>query len=399
MEKVEISDNSFKSWLLSKHNLVEKTAGVVVLAIEIIDLTTKIFPTLPELVLTKLLNLMFLVFIYFQLRRELAKQYNVKVDDPEVARILRLWRYSNSHKQEKISELIFTSNTSISQLKNINRFVLITAGLYFLFLTQFVVKEIRGVKEDDIYHIFHFLFDLVSYAGAFYLLRCFYVMYLVTIEKNGIEVLNKKTNPYIFLGLFLMIIDVCITFGVNGATGSFISEFICGAVNAVVFILLMARFENKILDIPPFILCILYLYAILQTCLPFVTNTNLGFEEHFATEFSTIVLKLCLFGKVTLSAVLLYVLNSKRIFYYFMTLRKIHEEEEKHWEEFSDLIEPLPIVPEIFHLTYSTDSDFKLNNPVYTARLNLFGGIEGKGANPDQAKEDLIKKIRNSEKP
>jgi hypothetical protein len=397
MEQVENNDNSFTSWLLSKHNWVEKTGGVVVLAIELLDLFTKIFVGLPELVLTKLLNLIFLVFIYTQLKVEFTKQYNVKGDDPEVARILRLWRYSNSHKREKISELVFTSNTLISQLKNINRFILITAGLYLLFLAQFIVNKILK-SETDNYHVFHFLFDFFSYAGAFYLLRCFYIMYLTTVEKNGVEVLNKKTNVYIFIGLLLMILDVCITFSVPEPTGIFVSEFLCGVVNAVVFILLIARFENKILDIPPFILCILYLYAILQTCLPFVTNTNLGFNEEFAVGFSNIVLKLCLFGKVTLAAVLLYVLNSKRIFYYFMTLRKLHEEEEKHWEEFSDLIEPFSIKPEFFHLTYSRDNDFKIDDPIYTARLNLFSDVEGKGTTPEKAKDNLIKKIRSTEK-
>lgn len=148
MELIKTKDNSFKAWFFSKHNLVEKSAGIVVLAVELIDLVTHVFAGLPELVLTKLLNLMFLVFIYFQLKREIAKRYNVNPDDPEVVRILRLSHYSKVHHNAKISDLVFTSNTLISQLRDINRFVLATGTLYFLMLAQFVVKELRETETD-----------------------------------------------------------------------------------------------------------------------------------------------------------------------------------------------------------------------------------------------------------
>jgi hypothetical protein len=392
MSKAEVHDNSFKSWLFSRHELVEKTAGLVVLSVEIVALLEEVYPA-EKRVITQILNLFFLIFIAYYLKGDFAKRFSVDATDPAVIRILRFSRYS--HKRERINELIFNSNTLIAQLKNINYFILFTAGLYVVLIAQYVTAKVSG-SEKDWYHVFHFVVDLLSYAGAFCLLRCFYVMYLTTVDKTGNDILKEKTNIYIIVGFFVMVFDVVIT--LTSHNGVFISEFFCGVVNAIIFILLIARFENKILDIPPWVLCLLYLYAILQTCLPFVTGNFLtkGFEhaalieqrlkslEHvanlpaevndlievlkqgvesngelkkFLEEFNGWVLTLCLVGKVTLSAVLLYVLNSKRIFYYFMTIRKIHAEEEVHWNEISPLIENFSTGAEPFSIVYARNDD------------------------------------------
>lgn len=408
MNHLETTDSSFKSWLFSRHEIVEKTVGLVVLVVELVTILGEIYPAQRH-VLTQILNLFFLVFIYFYLKADFAKRFSVDANDPNIARILRFPNSSKREEKRKVSELVFNSNTLISQLKNINYFILFTAGLYVLLISQYVVTKL--LKSDiDPYHLFHFLEDLFSYVGAFFLLQCFYVMYLRTVDKSGNDILRARTNVYLLVGFFLMVFDIVITLTNNN--GVFISEFVCGLVNAVVFILLIARFENKILDIPPLILCILYTYAILQTCLPFVTGNFLvhGFEhtaeierivsgiennrqlveqlhglipvlnegtrsaaelKEFLEEFNGIVLTLCLVGKVTLSAVLLYIVNSKRVFYYFMTLRKIHEEEEKHWEEFNTVIDVFPTSPEAFSIVYNDSATSMLEAENFRDVLGL----------------------------
>src|SRR5712692_710598 len=356
MTHIENDDNSFRSWLLSKHALVEKTFGAVVLAAEMIGLAGQILSGVSKLVLTQILNLSFLVFIYFQLKAQFAKRYTVAPDNSDVAKILRFADPSKTTKQE-ISALVNDSNLLIFQLANINYFVLATAVLYLFLIMQSVVEKLQEtghlqISMGFIAYTFHFLIDFVSYAGAFYLLRCFFAMYETTIDKSGKDILKDRTKNYIFAGFILMVIDIVLT-ATNANDGLFISEFLCGVVNAVVLILLVARFENRLLDIPPWVLGILYVYAILQTCLPFVSGNFLAKEsqfKHFSEEFGSIVLTLCLFGKVTLSAVLLYVLSSKRIFYYFMTLRKIHEDEEQNWGAFKELVSDFRDEPEMFRI-------------------------------------------------
>jgi hypothetical protein len=401
MENIEDDDHSFKSWLLSKHALVEKTFGAVVLAAEIIGLVGHILSGVSKLVLTQILNLSFLIFIYRHLKAEFAKRYSVAPDSPEVASILRFPDASKTKKGE-ISALVNDSNILISQLENINYFILITAGLYLVLLTESAVQKLQEqghllqMNKDFVDYFFHFPIDLLSYAGAFYLLRCFFVMYETTIDKTGKEILRDRTQNYVFAGFILMVVDTVLTV-TNAKNGIFISEFICGVVNAVILILLVARFENKILDIPPWVLGILYVYAILQTCLPFVSGNFLAKEsqfKHFSEEFGSIVLTLCLVGKVTLSAVLLYVLGSRRIFYYFMTLRKIHEEEEEHWGAFRKLITDFREEPEMFSLIYA-----RQDNSLYMATIpNLFPGVEGEGTTTVAAKKDLIMKIERAGK-
>jgi hypothetical protein len=392
---------------------VEKTAGAIVLIIELIEVIGRILHKTPEIPLTEILNLVFLVFVYVELDKGFRKRYTLSDSDPrKVARILRIWRYSEGHQQEKMNDLVSASNRLIGQLRNVSYFILATAVLYFLFLVKFAIEG-----EDDKYHIFHLLFDLVSYVGAFYLLRCFCVMFLPTIVK-GQDILSKKTNPYIWLGVGLMVTDVCLTIFVHEssetaqgglfaqyicgivqtthdrATGVFVAEFICGLVNAVVFVLFIARFENKMLEIPPYILFMLYSYAVLQTCLPFVTNNGLVFSKEFSEAFSSIIFKLVLVGKVALAAVMFYVLSSGRIFYYFMSLKSIYdeEEEERNWEKFEEVIVIFAEEPEPFEIIYKLDQ----KSQTYVAMINptdLFGHVSGSGKTPAEARAELRKKL------
>ena len=415
METIENNHASFQSWLLDKHQRIERTAGVVILFIEMLDIVIhKIFHNAPDIPTTQVLNLGFLIVVYIKLEKEFGKRYTLadKNDPQKVARILRIWRFSDEHQRERIDRLVRSSNKLIGQLHNINYFVLATAGLYSLFL----IKKMLVPGEEDPHHIFHLLFDLISYLGAFFLLRCFYVMYLPTIKKER-DNLGEQTNFYLWIILGLMVIDFCFTryvhepsivCSVDSAgkclvthgtlyTGVFIAEFLCGVINAVVFVLLVSRFQNKILDIPPYILFILYAYAVLQTCLPFVTNTGLVISKEFSEGFSSIVFRLVLIGKLALAAMLLYVLDSGRIVYYFMFLKNLHDEEteQKHWGKFKDLLDELPRAPEPFEITYKYDPDSK----GYTATIlpaSLFGRLTGSGETLDEARENLRNKIQRS---
>jgi hypothetical protein len=392
-------DVSFNSWLKDKHNKVEKTAGAAVLIIEMMEiLAHRIFPHTPDIALTQGLNLGFLVFIFIQLNKEFSKGYTLDNKDPKlVAKIVRLWRSSEEHRQHEIDELVRSSNKSIGQLRNINYFILSTCALYLLFLVQTWTNN-----EKDASHYFHLLVDFVSYLGAFFMLRAFFVMFLPTVE-GGRDVLNRKTYPYAWLGLILIVIDFCLTKYVHEGqqqTGVFIAEFICGVVNAVIFALLIARFENKILDIPPYILFVLYSYGVLQTCLPFVTNAGQIFGASFSANFSGVVLRLVLIGKVALAAMVLYVLTSGRIVYYFMFTKNLHEEEkeERHWENFKGLLKELPRAPEPFEILYEYHDASNSFSATIVPR-NLFGRVIGSGKTQGEAKDDLRKQLQTKSNP
>lgn len=384
---------TFRGWLFSRHEIVEKTAGLVVLIVEMISLLRELYlqhgAAKPEdnVPITYVLNLLFLVFIFFYLKDDFAQRFSVDAENPRISKLLRLSHFSA--KENRIRILEFQSNTFIGQLKNINYFLVFTACLYGVFILQktLLTHHVYGTRT------FHLVTDILSYLGAWYLLRCFYVMYLPTIDEHGNDILNRKTLKYVFIGLFLISFDA---FTMGEPEGRLVSEYVCGVINAVVFILLIARFENKILDIPPIILCLLYVYAILQTCLPVVTSEitaqSLPKElSAFLSSFANIVLTLCLVGKIALASVLLYVLNTKRIFYYFMTLKLIHDEETKNWNEFSPLIESFSVEPEKFSIIYDRNP-----NATYTARIPaLFDDVSGTGRTREESKSELLHQIKN----
>jgi len=402
---------TFSAWLFSKQEIVEKTVGLAILFLEIFNHLQDIFEMGKEQ-LTTILNLSFLVFIYFILKRDLGRRFSLKENESIIRRALRV--PTGQHFKERAEKIVRDSNTFIGQLRNIRYFFLAEAALYFFLLLESLLKTITVRKPlmTAISHVFkltpadmtvfgyysnhgfHLLFDLCSYVGAFFLLRCFFVMYLPTIDEEGNDILNKKTNIFIGLLFGLMVFDV---FVMRHSQGHFTTEFVCGIANAVVFILFIARFENKILDIPPVILCILYIYAILQTSLPFVTGgTELlsGIEsgEHgskYLDDFKGVVLTLCLVGKVALSAVLLYVLNTGRIFYYFVTLPRLHQEEEQNWLDLSQLLEKHEIYTEPMQILYEYQGDGS-----YTARIpGLISDKTGHGASRSEARSNLLGKI------
>lgn len=415
-ERKEQDDHSFNSWLFSRQEIFEKTAGLVVLVLEVLHNLGLLY-SVDEITFTHVLNLLFLLFIIFFLRKDFRKRFYIAYDDPEVIKIMKLSHFTEEHRKAKIKELTFNANTFVAQLKNINYFFIATAALYVCFLLKsgffwlgkqpaFIelftsnniiqVEDIKALKPATII-IFHIIFDIFSYIGAFYLLRCFYVMYLPTIDVHGNDILKEQTFIYILIGIALILFDIFVV--VQNKNGLFIAEFICGIINSVVFILLIARFENKLLDIPPTILSVLYVYAILQSCLLFVTGDIFGDIikghkdfENFLSKFSSIILTICLVGKITFSAVILYVLNSGRLFYYFITQRKIHTDAERQWRQLNPLIKDFSIEPEKLSLMYTRNSDGR-----YIASIPVLDKeIDGQGATAEEAKENLLDKIRKN---
>lgn len=395
--KHQTEDNaySFESWLFSKHQIAEKTVGLVVLAVEAFNLVAEVFHMegyKNKAVITHFLNFCFLIIIWLFLRNDFKKKFSLDVNNPKLPEILSL--PDKIDEKGKISELIFHSNVFLAQLGSFNYFLISTAILYAFLIFKTQLGEMKELQEN----IFHYIFNLLSYIAAFFLLRCFYVMYLPTIDKNGNDKLNRRTWWHLGVIFVLMCIDY---FWVTSSEahpeiGRFFSELICGIVTSIAFILLAARFQNKILDIPPVILSILYVYAILQICLPFVTgNDVLKLDSQIADKFKFIVLTLCLVGKVTLAAVFVYVLSTNRIFYYFMKFRLIHEKEKENWETFAPLVKESLLEPEKFKITYeinrrSEDSKVFL----YTARVHgLIDGIVGRGKSTEEAKQNLVGKM------
>lgn len=100
---MEEEDFSFNSWLFSKQEILEKTVGLAILFLEIINHIQEIYGLGRE-ELTTILNLFFLLFIFFILKRDLPHRYSLKENEHALERILRLSRSANI--KEKLDELI-----------------------------------------------------------------------------------------------------------------------------------------------------------------------------------------------------------------------------------------------------------------------------------------------------
>lgn len=342
---------NFFSWFLSSNQLQEKVISVGVLFLEILLLMNHSTESRSIFILESL-NLVFLLYFIFDLKNHFKLEF--KIDNLKNIKHLDLL-IEDEHKLLKIQS---RANDSIKQFSQFGGFLISTAFLY-LFLIVFKLENIIYINathgsyliefQEFIKYFFNFFLHFLSYIGVIYVLKCFYVLYFPTFEDedNVDSNLNDKTKFYWFIALGILIIELILTFpvGEHYKVFGFYFEFICGIINSFVLILFFARFESRLLGINPFITLFLYIYAIVQTSLPLVSGNvfdvssllNSNHENGIDMTFLiTLILSICLFAKIILYNIIVYLYQTKRLFYYFINTKLNYDKQEEYWREFNE---------------------------------------------------------------
>jgi hypothetical protein len=350
-DHLEINRKNFLEWLGSKSEAGEKTLSVLVLLIELLLVYFSSTENL-SILITLVINFLFLCYFIFKFNRHYRRPFDTKNFDKlkEFALVqnmneIKFWKYEKR------------ANKSVVQFRTFENFLYATAALYFVlifgkihhvFFTQMLDSD--NFSQDWIKYWMNLIVHFFSYVGAVYIIRCFYIMYFPTFRDKDI---HKKLRivEHFWFGIFLILsIESIMTLPIEKITphfplSSFYFEFICSVANAVAMMLLFARFESKILGIHPAVTLILYVYAIMQVALPFVTDNilNLFFESKIELNhrpnyeaFTTVILVICLIGKLVFFNIVVYLYKTKRLFYYFIKTAVSNETEEEYWEQFAE---------------------------------------------------------------
>lgn len=379
---------TFIRWFRGPKDRIEKAFGLIVLFAEVVIFALDFGDESAEskLFISQLLNFVFLAFIGYRLRADFDRSYWIDPKDDETIEVLNLPPVAD--RTEEVSKLNLQANILLQQFRTVIWFFWVTSLLYLWWLIEFGLKKVYGLSILPGYS--HLIAVILSYGAALFLLRCFYVLFETTLDDDNKSVLRRNTFYYVFPVFFLIALDFL---HLDEAEYRIFFEFVCGVTNAVVFILFVTRFHNKIMGIPSVVISGIYLYAVLQTCLLIVTpDVKTIVQEKFIHDievFANIILILCLAGKIVLSVVLLYVLDTRRIIYYFMVLRLLHQKEGEYWQKFYNGVTSQDVGIQPLYMVYTLDE--KLG---YIARFySIFRGKRGVGRTPAEAKRNLLEKL------
>ena len=127
----------------------------------------------------------------------------------------------------------------------------------------------------------------------------------------------------------------------NASAIDFIFQIITGILSALIMCFFVGRFESLTFQTPPWILVILYFYAVIQGFLV-ILNVDFIKENEFLIsahdKISKLVFFVALLGKVVLYIYLIGLFSTKRLFYYFNHIKKEIEEMEQNCEDYWHLI-------------------------------------------------------------
>ncbi len=343
---------NFISWFISANQLKEKVVSFGVLFLEILLLITHNTEG-QSILIIQFLNLLFLVYFIFDLGNHFKLEF--KIEKPEELDQLKPFEY-DYHAFIKLQK---RANEAIKQFNQFGGFLIFTAVLYVLLilsnLENAVYKNATNGEhfaqlQELISYFFNLVIHFVSYGGVIYVLKCFYVLYFPTFSKTSSQSSNlERVRFYWFFVIGLIVAEGIFAFptNVDYRLATFYFEFICGMTNAFILILMFARFESRLLGINPFITLILYVYAILQTALPFVTKnilfmfdsgevtSYLGKDDNLAF-FITLILSISLFAKIIFYNIIVYLYQTKRLFYYFIITKLNYDRETEYWDEFNE---------------------------------------------------------------
>lgn len=346
-----LSNKNFTEWLKSRNQASEKLISIGVLAVELLLVyfsSTQNF----SILITLVVNLTFLIYFISEFNNHYKSdfatkdfntlsEFNNNVDLNQ----FKFWKYEQR------------ANKSIVQFRAFKGFLYSTALIYviliFIKFEAYIFKPENTDPGISSLHIFleystNLLIHFISYVGAIYILRCFYVMYFPTFSDQEIEKNNKTVKRFWFGFSLIAAIESIFTLPIhpivhNFPLNTFYFELLCSVVNAIALMLLFARFESRLLGIHPAVTFILYIYAIFQVSLPFVTKniSNLFFLNKDQVPinpgyefFVTIILIVCLVGKLVFFNIVVYLYQTKRLFYYFVKTAINFEKEDEYWLEF-----------------------------------------------------------------
>jgi hypothetical protein len=242
--------------------------------------------------------------------------------------MIRTYGYCDENNWDRAKR---NANTALAQFKTLWIYA------WFSWLILYIAYIIKLLSAGDCDNVISFILNPLSNGNSLILLICYLILFEVTVIDDRMGITGKPHwAPWVSLFLFLTFLEVIIRifaqeYFPSGNLNDFVNSFdwISGIISGIVMALFVGRFDSEFIK-PKFIyIFIFYLYMAIQGIYPaFIGQTQATDETRLIISITTMVCKLILFLFV------LDLVKSGRLLFYFIRIRKQHDEAENKWEKF-----------------------------------------------------------------
>ncbi|MDB5282846.1 MAG: hypothetical protein JWO06_1921 [Bacteroidota bacterium] len=376
-----------------------------------------------------ILNIMFLAFIILTLK--FREQFTLSPDDPVIRKMLHVENWKQEDSKLAVEEAAENGNQAIRQFSSIKQFWIGSLLLYVLMLVRSLItsRDLRNWLKGhphywDISYLFYSTYResidkfgndvfqigsvLLSNLAVYGLILGFYVLYYPSTGFNNKA--HKENTSWCLVGIVVFSILhglILLQYLKIGTDGAFLFEktamditlmaqFFSGLINTVAMAFFIARFASPLLRIPAIVQAILFLYTILQTGLMIVlmdgSNKDFIFLHDLWLPWAQKgILLFCLFGKIVLYLVVLYLYTTGKLFFYFVSMRAFKRTSDLEWSEIIENIGNFSFDERKLYMQYySIQVDGDNHQRAY---LEDYPEIEAEGNSITQIETELKNKI------
>lgn len=263
--------------------------------------------------------------------------------------ISRLHDFTNSIKSREVSFLNFITrqkdlsdrferaNDSVEEFMKWFKWIWI--GWLLLYLTTCFFKVVSDNNDslnsfDDLLVLKSILTNSSNNISSLFFFFCLLVLNKIAVQNKEKKFKVKIGPKWIFILLIIIVTEIILHYIFPHDQQIIANSFaaISGLLAMISMSLLIGRLDSKLIDrLPTGILVILYGYAGIQLYLPF-----------FIEENNTITLKLigliylALFCKIVLLIFISWIIDTNRLFFYFLAVFGIHNEINNQWNKIKD---------------------------------------------------------------
>ena len=187
----------------------------------------------------------------------------------------------------------------------------------------------------------HWLENLSNNLASLMLLYCFITLSRPAESNTSWHI--KEWIPFVAIILALTLAELLLNFqgSIDRSALKFTFRMLSGILAGGITAQLVGRIDSKLINPPSWVLFCLYSYAAIQVTFAFFeikaianfTGPSKTVEELFSV-LTAFMLCLALFFKGILSLLVLWAIRSRRLFYYFLGVRVIHEFTNSYWSDF-----------------------------------------------------------------
>jgi hypothetical protein len=215
--------------------------------------------------------------------------------------------------------------------------------LYIAFSFQNSLQLLnKGILSGKTAEIFSFLVFALNNASLLFLFWCFVLLYLPAyrgLKRAGtnspvsLEAARKKLHRRLVTYSSVIITLLTASFPLltriasppNMAHFSALFDAVSGVLSAMVFALLIARLDSKLIGLPSWLICMLYLYSAVQPLFVIFEQQSLLFDR-----MKTAVLILVFISKIYFFLIILYTLQTGRLLNYFFCFPQLSKRADEH---------------------------------------------------------------------